>query len=208
MSKGYVRWHHNQGSDRAHVTDAPKLPQGRLRKCGPCMECCTAMYIRELDKPAGVRCEHLTDEGCGIYGEHPAECQRFACMWLDGKGTLSDRPDRTGAVAVIENHNDGLGNGLVIYTDTESELEWKESRYLTRVADKVVKEGGACFIVGHGYRVMMTKPETEFAKHVPTISRFNREGPSYEAVPADEWLDVMELLGQTKNPLGSESEPD
>tara|TARA_R100001082_G_scaffold44666_1_gene23825 strand:+ start:6479 stop:7102 length:624 start_codon:yes stop_codon:yes gene_type:complete len=199
--KGWVR-------NRKGLVINPKLPQGRLRKCGPCTECCTAMYIRELDKPAGVQCEHLTSEGCGIYGEHPAECQLFACMWLDGKGTLDDRPDRAGGVAVIENHNDGLGNGLVIYTDTESKPDWKESRHLSKVADQVVNEGGACFVVGHGYRVMLTRAETEFAKRVPTIARFNSEGPSYEPVPADEWLDVMELFGQTKNPLGSEPEPD
>ena len=180
----------------------------RFRSCGPCTSCCTALYVHELNKPAGVRCEHLTDDGCGIYDKRPYECVRFSCDWLNGAGTIDDRPDRVGAVAVTENHNDGLGTGLVLYTDTDSTQDWRESRRLNKKADEVVGDGGACFIVGHGYRIMLAKPEARLSSILPTICKFDPETKQHYEAPADEWADVLSLFGQTKNPLGSESEPD
>ena len=40
------------------------------------------MAIRELDKPAWTPCVHLAPAGgCGIWGEHPASCKSFTCLW-------------------------------------------------------------------------------------------------------------------------------
>jgi hypothetical protein len=40
------------------------------------------MAIGELDKPAWTPCVHLADGGgCGIWGEHPASCKSFTCLW-------------------------------------------------------------------------------------------------------------------------------
>ena len=47
------------------------------RKCGAC---CIALSISSLNKPAGVRCEHLTEENlCGLWGapERPEVCSAF-----------------------------------------------------------------------------------------------------------------------------------
>lgn len=68
------------------------------RPCGECTACCTVLAIAELDKPAGVPCEHLGDRGCGIYAARPKACREFQCAWRIGVGTVEQRPDRTGVV--------------------------------------------------------------------------------------------------------------
>lgn len=46
--------------------------------CLKCGTCCTAPDILALEKPIGVRCRHLDDEGlCGIYEERPAVCRGY-----------------------------------------------------------------------------------------------------------------------------------
>lgn len=45
-----------------------------------CGACCIAPSIKALDKPAGVRCQHLTDEMlCAVFGrsERPQACGDF-----------------------------------------------------------------------------------------------------------------------------------
>lgn len=45
-----------------------------------CGACCIAPSIKALNKPAGVRCQHLTDEFlCAIFGqpERPQACGNF-----------------------------------------------------------------------------------------------------------------------------------
>lgn len=45
-----------------------------------CGACCIAPSITVLNKPAGVRCQHLTDENlCAIFGkpERPRACADF-----------------------------------------------------------------------------------------------------------------------------------
>lgn len=77
------------------------------RECGGCTECCTHLAVGQLNKPAGVRCEHLTDSGCGIYDERPDDCRTFGCLWLASWQGVPER-DRPDAVRVI------------LHADTES----------------------------------------------------------------------------------------
>jgi uncharacterized protein len=47
-------------------------------ECGKCGTCCTAPDIRVLDKPLGVQCTHLGNDGlCAIYDERPAVCRGY-----------------------------------------------------------------------------------------------------------------------------------
>ena len=78
-------------------------PPPKARACGPCAECCTAMGIAEINKPAGVRCSHLIPRGdggehCGIYETRPNSCRTFACYWLKGWATAAERPAKLGVV--------------------------------------------------------------------------------------------------------------
>lgn len=72
------------------------------RLCGECSVCCDFVSIDELDKPARVRCRHLTSPGmgCAIYEqpERPAVCRNYLCAWRRGLGRVSDRPDRCGVL--------------------------------------------------------------------------------------------------------------
>lgn len=57
--------------------------------------CCTATFVPELKKEAGVQCKHCTNgNGCSIYDDRPTSCRTFQCMWL--QGDLDSRPDNSG----------------------------------------------------------------------------------------------------------------
>lgn len=71
-----------------------KLPTA-LRRCGPCVACCTTMGVSELEKPFNAPCEHM-GTGCDIYATRPQSCQVFECLWLQGHGRPEHRPDRLG----------------------------------------------------------------------------------------------------------------
>jgi hypothetical protein len=77
-----------------------KFPATRPdRICGECDVCCTAMRVAELEKPAGTRCVHMRESGCGRYQNRPSACRDWYCMWLrDNRGIFSEseRPDRVG----------------------------------------------------------------------------------------------------------------
>lgn len=69
------------------------------RQCGSCNVCCAAMKVTALNKPAGVRCEHMTDRGCGNYAHRPQVCRTWYCMWVRDGGRVfheSERPDKIG----------------------------------------------------------------------------------------------------------------
>ena len=66
------------------------------RTCGTCTLCCRVLPIKDLDKPANVRCQHQTAfKGCAIYRRRPMSCRLWSCRWLVDP-TTSDlrRPDR------------------------------------------------------------------------------------------------------------------
>lgn len=67
------------------------------RQCGGCTLCCKLVPVKELAKPAGVKCEHVRfGKGCAIYPLRPGACRAWACIWRLGydSGELS-RPDRS-----------------------------------------------------------------------------------------------------------------
>lgn len=47
--------------------------------CNRCGACCIEISISSLNKPAGVPCEHLVGNLCGLFGkpERPAVCSSF-----------------------------------------------------------------------------------------------------------------------------------
>lgn len=57
------------------------------------------MKVAALNKPAGTRCEHMTDKGCGNYARRPEVCRTWYCMWVRDDGRVfdeSERPDKIG----------------------------------------------------------------------------------------------------------------
>ena len=64
--------------------------------CLQCGDCCTRFEIIELDKPAGVRCKHLTnDNKCSIYNTRPEVCMKHDYPFTIcpiGKGNQNKEP--------------------------------------------------------------------------------------------------------------------
>lgn len=73
------------------------------KPCGECDECCTALWVEEMDSPAGQACVHQRPGvgGCGIYTspERPRVCGAFACMWARNAPGVPHRPDECGVLA-------------------------------------------------------------------------------------------------------------
>jgi hypothetical protein len=74
------------------------------RRCGDCTLCCRLLAVKELDKPANMRCSHQSSRGCAIYRQFgfPASCALWSCRWLVNDDTADmQRPDRCGYVIDI-----------------------------------------------------------------------------------------------------------
>ncbi len=71
--------------------------------CGECAVCCSALRVIELDKPAGITCQHCTGTGCGIYETRFEICRAFLCGWRLVPA-LGDawRPDRSGVLILTQ----------------------------------------------------------------------------------------------------------
>ncbi len=73
------------------------------RSCGSCTACCKTHVVPSIEKEAYVWCKHCKiGTGCAIYDSRPSECVDFTCMWLIGKGTDEDRPDKSKCVVGID----------------------------------------------------------------------------------------------------------
>lgn len=75
-----------------------KTIRKRKRTCGACDVCCVHTAVQEIQKPRNCVCPHQPEEGhgCGIYKTRPESCRIYTCFWLEGFGTLKDRPDKSG----------------------------------------------------------------------------------------------------------------
>jgi len=98
-----------------------KLPVVQ-RSCGECSVCCDYVTIAELNKPARVPCSMLVGggHGCSVHAtsKQPKVCVAFECSWKQGVGDLSDRPDRIGAMFLVNKlENQLFGLALEIWPD-------------------------------------------------------------------------------------------
>lgn len=57
------------------------------RECGSCSLCCKLLYVPELNKPIDTWCPNCRPghRGCTVYSSRPSHCERFTCLWLDGR---------------------------------------------------------------------------------------------------------------------------
>jgi len=102
--------------------------------CGKCTACCTALEIVALSKPEGVRCEHLTQDGCGIYETRPEECKAFVCGFLKLNLHRKLRPDRAGFIITIQ--KTVFGNTFVLLVHN------KINRLSRKLMGKLIKKAG------------------------------------------------------------------
>jgi Fe-S-cluster containining protein len=72
-------------------------------ECRKCGTCCTAPDIKTLNKPLGVRCAHLDEQGlCAVYDERPAVCRGY-------------RPDEICELIAAPTLAERVGNYLLLF---------------------------------------------------------------------------------------------
>ena len=110
----------------------PSVPaKASSRGCGECSACCVYPSIPELNKPAGVRCDHLDECGkCSIYALRPPSCRNYRCAWLDGHGKHADNPARSGVLIDFRDTQFGrvlIARSAVSGTDAISSKRGKQA---------------------------------------------------------------------------------
>jgi hypothetical protein len=70
------------------------------RECGQCTACCRVMIVPELSKPANIKCQYA-DNGCKMYDHRPPTCREWNCLWVQGKFSNSQRPDKVKFVSWV-----------------------------------------------------------------------------------------------------------
>ena len=128
----------------------------KLRSCGSCTECCTAIAITALNKPPRTECPHLKRPkkrkkgGCGSYNNRPGECRSFQCEWTAGTLKRNYRPDKTGIMAYWVDSQ--FGKSLLI-TETRHGAFTSSPDVLEEVLDLAHGLGKAALLStweGHG----------------------------------------------------------
>lgn len=90
------------------------------RTCQGCTACCVwlpipAGHVCRQEKPPGVACPRLKENGCGIYAQRPLICHQFACTWLKCCDWPDPwRPDRSGLLCLTESVF-STGSGSAVY---------------------------------------------------------------------------------------------
>jgi hypothetical protein len=107
------------------------------RTCGECYRCCVAFGIPELNKYQDQTCRHLhgrnpTARG-SIYGDRPACCKSYQCLWREGFFNDEDRPDKSGVIA----HFSPLDSGRIELDLTIDDRDKAVSATINRIHEWV-----------------------------------------------------------------------
>lgn len=129
-----------------------------IRTCGECTLCCKLLPVRELNKPAGMRCQHQRHgKGCAIYSRKPPSCAVWSCAWLvdDDAGDLR-RPDRAHYVidimpdfitATFEDAPDQRLPVLQIWIDPQHPDAHRDPALRAYIAKRCEQEGGMAALI-------------------------------------------------------------
>jgi hypothetical protein len=85
---------------------------GTEKSCGDCTACCGPAFLQvEGLFDCFTRCEHATENGCGIYESRPTACREFSCLWLGIPEWQAElRPDQCGFIV----HASADGGAIVM----------------------------------------------------------------------------------------------
>lgn len=132
-----------------------------MKTCGACNLCCKVLQVESLAKPAGRLCEHaMGGRGCAIHGRHPADCQAFACGWLQWEDLGEAwKPD----VARFLIRNEPSRGRLSIDVDPEHPDAWRAATYYPTIKAwaAAVRAQGACVLVYAGPNTTVVFPEAD-----------------------------------------------
>ena len=105
-----------------------------MKNCGSCTACCTVVSVPALNKAAGVRCQHLTANGCGIYEDRPSACQVFDCGFRVLGLAPRLRPDRAGFMIYPQDTKVGRDTFVMFICGKIKALAKRKAEHLARKA--------------------------------------------------------------------------
>lgn len=189
------------------------------RTCDGCEMCCIAVRVWEgwqetdgrrtrtlkttFDKPAGVRCPHLSGEpgkSCSIYDKRPTCCRAFVCLWRGSDTLLPEwmQPNKCGFVVALDGHLGEHPTVITIHPGPTHPNSWQAMKYV-RVFKELARRFNAIVVVGQG----------TLARHIfsPKGNEFTKEDHPHLfngtmiGLPQDEFLahrlsptEIVELL--------------
>lgn len=139
------------------------------RGCGDCTLCCKVMAIEELAKAAGRWCQHCKPgRGCLIYGDRPAECRAFSCLWLlDQRFGAHWKPSQSKMVLTTSE------DGIEIRCDPGFPDAWRKQPFRGEIG-KLASSGemhDVTVLVIAGERIVMVTGDREFDLGVVTADQ-------------------------------------
>ena len=137
----------------------PEIVPGRA--CGSCAMCCKLPAIPELQKPLGVWCQHVArGKGCSIYGDRPASCRSFYCLWMQDRALGPEwKPDRAKFMLYLQANS----TNLQVSVDQNFPNAWMKEPYRAQFM-RWAREGaerGRFVFVRVGARVIALLPDGE-----------------------------------------------
>jgi hypothetical protein len=107
--------------------------------------------LPDEDKPANVRCKHLSSRGCRIYTSRPEMCRLWSCRWLvDASTRPLRRPDHAGYVidpALNAVHLNGrLVEVLQVWVDPKRRDAHRDPALRDYLATMAARDGLAAII--------------------------------------------------------------
>ena len=158
----------------ARIKSLPMAQQ--VRPCDGCTECCSVFGVEEIDKDPWVPCQHLSHDGCGIYATRPKYCRTFYCLWQNGMGSASDRPDKLGVIFAPTNGRTEFTKQQEIQA-YEIEKGAFDNQQVVVLCQRFVDRGK--LIIGHTYGG----------------NSFRFMGPSDKVIKARKWAEDNEKKG-------------
>lgn len=162
---------------RSRAAKKKKLPMANsVRPCDGCTECCSVFGVEEIDKEPWIPCDHLTNQGCGIYLTRPKYCRTFYCLWQSGLGAAEDRPDKLGVIFAPTNGKTEFTKQLEIQA-YEIELGAFNNPRAVMIAQRFVNKGK--LIIGHtfdGHSFRFMGPDDKVAKARKWAEENSRKG--------------------------------
>jgi hypothetical protein len=118
--------------------------------------------ILALDKPMYRACQHIRDQGCGLFGqpERPQTCISYACAYLAAR--LAESPDRNHIPHPLEAgayfHRDPAEKAVVVFVDPKRPDLWKA----TAIPDflrHALSRRETIVLYDRGHQMTLTAPE-------------------------------------------------
>ena len=186
-------------SGTIETSDTPRLVPGR--SCGTCMMCCKVPQIDELNKPAGVWCQHATSgKGCNIYADRPSPCRAFYCSWMQDSGLGDEwKPDRSKFVVYVQRN----GVNLQIAVDPKFPNAWTKEPYYAQIK-KWARDGapgGQFVFVRVGPRMLVALPDRD--EDMGRVDAEDQVVISRKPGPAGFTYDVSIMRGENPPPAVS-----